>query len=117
MQDNYIFKEGRGNASNSCSWKACHDTKTDFYSAEVSFGGAGGSSYQLFQITKEIFDQVGSFEDDDYKSERLIGTGRELFRYDNSKYAPSYHVIFDKSYAQLCPWIDDWYKDQKNMNK
>ncbi len=115
MQRNFVFKEGRGNANNSCSWKVCHDKSIGLYTAEVSFGGAGGSSYQLFQITKEIFDQVGTLEDDDYKSERLIKTGRELFRYDNSKYAPSDFIVFDGSYVQMCPWIDDCYKDSSKM--
>ena len=116
MQCNFIFKEGRGNASNSCRWKVCHDTTNNIYTAEISFGGVGGSSYQLFQITKTIFDEVGTFEDDDYKSERLIGSGRELFRYDSGRCAPAYYVIFDTSYATLCPWIDEYYKDKSKMD-
>lgn len=112
---NYTFKEGHGNASNSYSWKVCYNSLNDTYTAELSFGGAGGSSYQLFEINKEIFDQVGTFEDDDYKSEKLIGKGRELFRYDSSRCAPDYFVIFDKAYATLCPWIDKWYSNESKM--
>ena len=50
------------------------------YPAEIRYGGVGGASYKLYEIDKEIFDQVGTFEDDDYKLERLITKGgRKLY--------------------------------------
>ena len=66
----YVFKEGHGTASNACYWKVCYDKQLGIYTAQVSFGGAGGGCTSLYQINGDIFNQVGTFEDDDYKSER-----------------------------------------------
>ena len=100
-----FFKEGCGNASNSSYWKVCYDDEKDRYTAMKSFSGAGGSSISLYEITKEIFEKVGTFEDDDYKSERLIGEGRELYRAVDEKWSPPYDDVSDKNYKELCPWV------------
>ena len=93
--------------SASC-WKVCCDPSEEGrYTAELHFGGAGGASYSLYEIDKEIFDQVGTFEDDDYKSERLIvNKGRSLFRSEVSRHSLGYDIVFDKSYREICPWAD-----------
>jgi len=102
----WIFKEGKGKASNSSHWRVCYDGNTKKYTAGVFFGGAGGSSYNLYEITKEIFDKVGTFEDDEYNSERLIATGRELYRGVNDRCGPPYTIEFDKACREICPWAD-----------
>ncbi len=102
----FIFKEGHGTASNACYWKVCYDKQLGIYTAQVSFGGAGGSSTSLYQITGDIFNQVGTFEDDDYKSERLIKTGRRLIDFESSKYAPDEIHSFDRDWKSLCPWFE-----------
>lgn len=99
-----VFKSGHGTASNSALWKVCHDRKTDSYTAEVAFGGAGGSSYSLYEINKEIYDAVGTFPNDEYESEHLIETGRHLYMSVNDKCGQPYEVVHDKNYKQLCPW-------------
>jgi len=106
VSSRFIFKEGCGTASNACHWTVCYDNMLGIYTARVGFGGAGGSSVRLYQITKEIFDKVGTFEDDDYKSERLIATGRILYGCENSKYASGPDErVFDKNWRSLCPWV------------
>ena len=102
----FIIKEGHGTASNSCYWAVCFDKDLNIYTALVSFGGAGGSSASYYQITGDIFNQVGKFEDDDYKSERLIETGRLLYRCDSSKYAPDVERVLDGNWKNLCFWFD-----------
>ena len=103
----FVFKEGSGTARNASHWTVCYDMELGIYTARIGFGGAGGGSVQLYQITKEIFDKVGSFEDDDYKSERLIETGRLLYGYETSKYASGPEErVFDKNWKKLCPWVE-----------
>ena len=103
-QSQFVFKQGHGTASNACYWKVCYDKYIGTYTAMLSFGGAGGSSSSFYQISKAIFDQVGTFVDDDYKSERLIKTGRLLYRCDDSKYAPRDERVFDPNWKSICWW-------------
>lgn len=101
-----LFKDGIGNASNASYWKVCYDEENEIYTAQKRFMGAGGYSMSLYEITKDIFDKVGTFEDDDYKSERLISEGRELYRRVDEKCSPPYDDVSDKNYRTLCPWVD-----------
>ena len=78
MSDRFKFKQGEGSSDNSSHWKVCFDMQKGLYTAEIRYGGVGGASYKLYEINKEIFDQVGTFEDDDYKSERLIKEGGRM---------------------------------------
>ena len=77
------------------------------YTAEIRFGGAGGASYKLFEINKEIFDQIGTFADDDYKSERLIRNGgRILYISMFDRNIPGCDEVIDRDYRKLCPWAE-----------
>ena len=107
MSYRFLFKQGKGNADNSSHWKACFDVQEGRYTAEVRFGGAGGASYKLYEITKEIYDQIGTFEDDDYKSERLIREGgRALYVSMFDRNVPGCDEVIDRDYRNLCPWAD-----------
>ena len=108
MPNRFVFKEGEGNAGNSSHWKVCCDMQGEGrYTAEIRFGGAGGASYKLFEINKEIFDQVGTFEDDDYKSERLIKEGgRMLYASMVDRNTPGFDEVIDRDYRNLCPWAE-----------
>jgi len=104
---NWIFKSGKGNASNSSRWEVCYDRNTNKYSAEVCFSGRGGARQDLYEITKEIYDQVGTFENDDYISERLIkNKGRHLYENVNEIFGPPYKTVIDDNYKKICPWAD-----------
>ena len=87
------FKEGIG-------WKACYDEKRKLYTAET--GGSG--NYDLYQITKEIYDRIGAIDMDDSDSLRLIYSGRHLYMDVNDRCGPPYTVVFDNEYCDLCPW-------------
>ncbi len=86
------FKEGSG-------WKACHDGKSGRYTAERREMGA----YDLYEITKEIFDALA---DGMAGSEAgsLISSGRHLYMDVNDRCGPPYTVVFDDEYRELCPW-------------
>ena len=88
-----IFKEGSG-------WKCCYDPETGLYTARTG----GGGNVDLYEITKEIFDQV-----DDPGIEwptRLISQGRHLFMSVDDRCGPPYTVVFDEDYKKICPWTE-----------
>ena len=87
------FKQG-------CGWKACYDEKRNLYTAES--GGCGG--YDLFQITKEIYDRLGESDVSDSDAVSLIYSGRHLYMDVNDRCGPPYTVVFDDGYRELCPW-------------
>ena len=60
-----------------------------------------GQTRYLYEITKEIFDRLGSFPDD-YDNDRLIETGRLLFRFEDTMYGTlgPERVTFDDSYSE-----------------
>jgi hypothetical protein len=82
-----------------CDWKACYDEERNLYTAER--GGIG--AYHLYEITKEIYDQLenGANDDDVYK---LITEGRHLYMDVDDRCGPPYTVVFDHDYENLCPW-------------
>lgn len=105
--ERFIFKEGKGTADNASDWKVCMDTSAGRYTAQLSFGGAGGASYSLYEIDRETFDLVGTFEDDDHRSERLIRErGRKLYESRFDRNTPGSDDVYDKSYRELCSWAD-----------
>ncbi len=107
MSDRYVFKQGEGSADNSSRWKVCFDKQEGRYTAEVRFGGAGGASYKLYEISREIFERVGTFEDDDYKSERLIREGgRKLYISIADRNTPGCDEVIDRDYRKLCAWAE-----------
>ena len=87
------FKSGTG-------WKAGYDEKTGRCTAETSGPGA----YDLYEITKEVFDQLNA--ENDSASRSLIHTGRHLYMDVNDRCGPPYTVILDDDYRELCPWAD-----------
>ena len=99
------FKYGRGNKSNSSSWYCAHDTENDTYLAVKSFGSAQGHWFSLWKINEETWKQVGTFEDDDYKSERLISEGELIYKLEDERnYPMPDEVINDSNYKTLFAW-------------
>lgn len=81
------------------SWKACYDKENDIYTAETG----GGMAYDLYEITKDIFDQLNS-KIPNHEAMRLICQGRHLYMSVNDRCGPPYHIVFDQNYRELCPW-------------
>ena len=90
-----IFKQGIGR-------KACYNPETGRYTAET--GGCG--SYNLYEITEEIWNRIGGKDLNDRASECLISDGRHLYMDVNDRCGPPYTVIQDSDYPKLCPWAN-----------
>ena len=89
-----MFKTGSG-------WKACFDEESGRY-----FGEYGGiMSYHLFEITKEIYEQLaeGMSEGD---AGSIMHDGRHLYMAVDDRCGPPYTVVFDDDYEKLCPWAN-----------
>ena len=89
-----FFKNGSG-------WKACFDRDSGRY-----FGEYGGiQSYHLFEITKEIFDQLDEkMTESDAGS--VMSEGRHMYMAVDDRCGPPYTIVFDDDYEKLCPWAD-----------
>lgn len=87
-----IFKTGSG-------WKACFDEDTGRY-----FGEYGGiQSYHLFELTKEIYDQLEE-EMSEGDAGSLMHEGRHLYMAVDDRCGPPYTIVFDDDFETLCPW-------------
>jgi hypothetical protein len=87
------FKEGGG-------WKCCYDPETERYTAQIG----GGVNCDLYEITKEIYEQVDN-PNVEWPT-RLICEGRHLFMSVDDRCGPPYTVVFDPDYEKICPWSD-----------
>ena len=89
-----LFKNGSG-------WKACFDENTERY-----FGEYGGfRDYQLYEITKELFDSLDE-KMTESKAGSIMCQGRRMYMAVDDRCGPPYTIVFDDDYARLCPWAD-----------
>lgn len=101
-----LYKTGEGTGDSSSRWTVCM-TKKGVYTAELYYMGAGGASQSLYEIDKDVFDQAGTFEDDDYKTENLIKEkGRRLYEAADERQTQPWHAVADTDYDKLCSWAD-----------
>lgn len=93
-----LLKEGN-------CWKACYDQKHNKYLGRLVYTDREGQTRELYEITKEIFDRLGSFPDD-YDNDRLIQTGRLLYRFEDTMYGTlgPVNTVYDDGYTER-----DWY--------
>ena len=73
-----LYKEGN-------YWKACYDQERRKYYGYLMYTNREGQTRFLYEITKEIFDRLGSFPND-YDNDSLIKTVRLLFHFENTMY-------------------------------
>ena len=78
------FKKGMG-------WKACFDEETGRYTAEC--GGAG--NYDLYEITKELYDALRKNTTESKAADLFYTGGRHLYMDVNDRCGPPYTVVFD----------------------
>ena len=99
------YKNGRGNKENSSYWTCVFDDENNLYYGETFLGNADGIIYNLYKINKEIFDSVGTFDRDDYKSQDLIKSGELVYSLEDLNFNgapvedvgdPNYKEIHDK---------------------
>ncbi|MBE6572273.1 MAG: hypothetical protein E7656_08515 [Ruminococcaceae bacterium] len=89
-----LFKKGWG-------WKACYDSNSGRY-----FGEHGGiQDYHLYEITKEMFDQLDKKMLESQAAD-IMHDGRHMYMAVDDRGGPPYTVIFDDEYEKLCPWAD-----------
>ncbi len=99
-----LYKTGEGTGDGSSRWTVCM-TKEGVYTAELYFMGAGGASQKLYEIDKDVFDQAGTFENDDYKTENLIKEkGRRLYEAADERQSQPWRAVADENYDKLCSW-------------
>lgn len=89
-----LYKEGN-------YWKACYDQERRKYYGYLMYTNREGQTRYLYEITKEIFDRLGSFPED-YDNDRLIETGRLMFHFENTMYGTMgpESVTLDDSYTE-----------------
>ena len=64
---------------NGNNWTAYYDPDTNRYFAEIMYTSREGREEYDYEITKEIYDRLGTFKDD-VENERLIKTGNMSYR-------------------------------------
>ena len=105
-ETNNLYKTGEGTGDGSSRWTVCM-TKQGVYTAELYFMGGGGAHQTLYEIDKDVFDQAGTFEDDDYKTENLIKEkGRLLYEAADERQSQPWQAVADMDYDKLCSWAD-----------
>ena len=67
------------------NWTAYHDKDTNRYFAEIIYTSREGREQYNYEITQEIYDRLGSF-DDDIKNEKLIRTAKITYSFENTMY-------------------------------
>lgn len=100
------IKKGKGSESNSASWRAAYIKNSGGYYAMLNFSSAAGHWKSIYRITEEAFNKLGTFEDDDYKTEELIRKGECVYRFENERNSiEPVELVYD----------DNWKKRKKHF--
>lgn len=67
------------------NWTAFCDPDTGRYFAEIIYTSREGREEYDFEITREIYDRLGTFADD-VENERLIKTAKRTYSFENTMY-------------------------------
>ena len=67
------------------NWTAYHDPETGRYFAEIIYTSREGREQYDFEITQEIYEQLGTFQDD-YENVKLIKTAKRTYSFENTMY-------------------------------
>ncbi len=67
------------------NWTAYYDPDADRYFAEIIYTSREGREQYDYEITKEIYDRLGSFVED-YENEELIRKGEMGYSFRNTMY-------------------------------
>ena len=84
-------------------WSAYYDPETDRYFAELIYTSREGREQYDYEITKDIFELLGTFSDD-VENERLIRGGKLAYSFENTMYGtlgPERSVRDEEAYAAL----------------
>lgn len=67
------------------NWAAYYDTETGRYFAEIMYTSREGREQYDYEITRDIYDRLGTFGDD-LENERLIKTAKMTYSFENTMY-------------------------------
>ena len=67
------------------NWTAYFDPETGRYFAEIMYTSREGREQYNYEITKDIYNRLGSFGDD-VENERLIKTAEMTYSFENTMY-------------------------------
>ena len=67
------------------NWSAYYDPDTGRYFAEIMYTSREGREQYDYEITKSIYDRLGTFKDD-LENEHLIKTGKMAYSFENTMY-------------------------------
>ena len=67
------------------NWTAYYDTETNRYFAEIMYISREGMEDYRYELTKEIYEQLGTFESDSDNIE-LIKTADRTYSFENTMY-------------------------------
>ena len=67
------------------NWTAYYDRDANRYFAELMYTSREGREQYDYEITRDIFDRLGTFGDD-IENERLIKTAKMTYSFENTMY-------------------------------
>ena len=67
------------------NWTAYYDSDTHRYFAEIIYTSCEGREQYDYEITRDIFDKLGTFNED-YENELLIRTAKMTYSFENTMY-------------------------------
>ena len=67
------------------NWTAYYDSDTHRYFAEIIYTSREGREQYDYEITRDIFDKLGTFNED-YENELLIRTAKMTYSFENTMY-------------------------------
>ena len=66
-------------------WTAYYDPESNRCFAEIIYTSREGREEYDYEISRELYDRLGSFRDD-CENERLIRTGKRAYSFENTMY-------------------------------
>ena len=67
------------------NWTAYYDPDTNRYFAEIMYTSREGREQYDYEITQDIYDQLGTFQED-VDNERLIKEAKMTYSFENTMY-------------------------------
>lgn len=84
-------------------WTAYYAPDTNRYFAEIIYTSREGREQYDYEITREIYDRLGSFQDD-CENKRLIRTAKPTYSSENTMYGTlgPERVVWDEEPMRRC---------------
>jgi len=100
-------------------WTAYYDPETDRYFAEIIYTSREGREQYDYEITKDIFDRLGTFAHDT-ENEHLIRNGKMAYSFENTMYGtlgPERVVWDDEAHEAMKETVRKQKAEQKKKKK